>query len=78
MLLRLVEVVSRGHAMSPLLNARVTLLRWAYATAFGMVEVARRSCKRMEARNTLRNRLVVWFTEVLTYLSVLLFDNIIS
>ena len=27
MLLRFVEVVLRGHAMSPLLNARVTLLR---------------------------------------------------
>ena len=36
-----------------------------------MVEVVRQSCKRMEARNTLRNRLVVWFTVVLTYLSVL-------
>ena len=39
MLLRLVEVASRGHAMSPLLNAWVTLLRLAYATAFDMVEV---------------------------------------
>ena len=27
MLLRFVKVVSRGHAMSPLLNAKVTLLR---------------------------------------------------
>ena len=36
-----------------------------------MVEVVRQSCKRMEARNTLRNRLVVWFTGVLPYLSVL-------
>ena len=30
----------------------------------------------MEARNTPRNRLVVWFTAVLTYLSVLTFHNI--
>ena len=76
--------------MSPLLNARVNLLRWAYVTAFGrgcltwacdvttiereggftsldiyfymllrLVPVVRRSCKRMEAQNTLRNRLVV-------------------
>ena len=59
MLLRFVEVVSRGHAMSPLLNARVTLLREVYATTFGVVEVVRQSCKQMEARNTLCNRLVV-------------------
>ena len=31
-----------------------------------LVEVVRRSCKRPEARNTLRNRLVVWSTAVLT------------
>ena len=31
----------------------------------------------MEARNTLRNRLVVWFTAVSTYLSVLTFHIII-
>ena len=48
-------------------------------TSLGMllrlVEVVRRSCKRPEARNTLRNRLVVWFTAVLTCLSVLLFSQ---
>ena len=32
----------------------------------------------MEARNTLRNRSVVWFTTVLTYLSVLIFHIIIQ
>ena len=43
-----------------------------------MVQVVRQSCKRMEARNTLRNRLVVWFTAVLTSLSVLIFHIIID
>ena len=43
-----------------------------------MVEVFRQSCKWMEARNTLRNRLVVWFTAVLTYLSVLIFHIMIG
>ena len=39
-----------------------------------MIEVVRQLCnKRMEARNTLRNWLVVGLTAVLTYLSVLLF-----
>ena len=32
----------------------------------------------MKARNTLRNRLVVWFTAVLTYLSVLTFHIFID
>ena len=45
---------------------------------FGMVEVVRQSCKQMEARNTMRNRLVVWFTAVLTYLSVLTLHTIID
>ena len=43
-----------------------------------LVEVVRRSCQRPEARNTLRNRLVVWSTAVLTYLSVLLFHLVIK
>ena len=43
-----------------------------------MVEVVRQSGKRMEARNTLRNRLVVWFTAVLTSLPVLTFHIIID
>ena len=43
-----------------------------------MVEVVRQSCKRMEARTTLRNRSVVWFTAVLTHLSVLTFHIIID
>ena len=43
-----------------------------------MAEVFRQSCKRMEARHTLRNRLVVWFTAVLTSLSVLNFHIIID
>ena len=38
-----------------------------------LVEFFRRSCKQPEARNTLRSRLVVWTTAVLTNLSVLLF-----
>ena len=41
-----------------------------------MVDVVRQSCKRMEERNTLRNRLVVWFTAVLTSLSELTFHII--
>ena len=40
-----------------------------------LVEVVRQSYKRPEARNTLRIRLVVWSTAVLTYLSVLLFSH---
>ena len=40
-------------------------------------EVVRRLCKRPEARNTLRNRLVVWSTAVLTHLSVLLFHIVV-
>ena len=43
-----------------------------------MIEVVRQPCKQMEARNTLRNRLVVWFTAVLTYLSVLTLLTIID
>ena len=43
-----------------------------------MVEIVRQSCKRAEARNTLRNRLVVCFTAVLTSLSVLTFHIIID
>ena len=43
-----------------------------------MVEVVRQSCKRMEARNTLRNRLVVWFTAVLTSLSALIVHIILD
>ena len=66
------------YATSPLLNERVTFLREAYATAFSMVEVVRQSCKRMEAQNTLRDRLVVWFTGVLIYMSVLLLHIIIA
>ena len=41
-----------------------------------MVEVVRQSCKRMEARNSLRNRFVVWFTAVLTSLPILTFHII--
>ena len=42
-----------------------------------MVEVVRQSCQQIEARDTLRNRLVVWFTAMLTYPSVLIFHMII-
>ena len=42
-----------------------------------LVDVVRRSCKRPEARNTLRNRLVVGSTAMFTYQSVLLFQIVI-
>ena len=63
------EVGMRCHiyAMSPLMNARVTLLRQAYATVF------RRGCLTWAC-----NGLVVWFTAILTYLLVVLAFLIIN